>query len=197
MWKHTLLFEHTLQYNNKVTMHAFRKLHEQNGLSLAIALLIFLACAMVGATILSAATASDGTLLDLKEDSHDTYLLNSAADYMITKVEDVTYDPGSAAPEDMIQNTVYAMAQKVSGSKQSSNDSLDFTITSDNTSEEIHADMRMDTDYNLKIQITKTRDNHTSYLNVRIAGSEYVDPSGTVNTVSWKDDNPRITRRKV
>lgn len=197
MWKHTLLFEHTLQYNNKVTMHAFRKLHEQSGLSLAIALLIFLACAMVGATILSAATASDGTLLDLKEDSHDTYLLNSAADYIISKVEDVTYDPHSTASEDVIESAVWTMAQNVSGSSQSSNDSLDFTITSDNTSEEIHADMSMDTDYNLKIQLTKTSDNHTSYLNVRIAGSAYVDPSGTVKTVSWKDDNPRITRRKV
>lgn len=138
-------------------MHAFKKLHEQSGLSLAIALLIFLACAMAGATILSAATAS----------------------------------------EDAIENTVWTMAQTVSASKQSSDESLDFTITSDDTSEVIHADMSMDKDYNLKIQLTKNRDNHTSYLNVRIAGSAYVDPSGTVKTVSWKDDNPRITRRKV
>ncbi|MDD6258114.1 MAG: hypothetical protein PUA69_02510 [Erysipelotrichaceae bacterium] len=166
-------------------MHAFKKLHEQSGLSLAIALLIFLACAMAGATILSAATASDGTLLDLKEDSHDTYLLDSAADYIISKAEDV------------IENTVWTMAQTVSASKQSSDESLDFTITSDDTSEVIHADMSMDKDNNLKIQLTKNRDNHTSYLNVRIAGSAYVDPSGTVKTVSWKDDNPRITRRKV
>ncbi len=179
-------------------MHAYKKLKDQSGLSLAVALLIFLACAMVGATILSAATASDGTLLDLKEDSHDTYLLNSAADYLISKVEDVSFDPGSDAPEDMIQGTVHAMAQNVYDSKQPVNDTLDFTITSsDNTSESIHADMSMDTDYNLKVQLSKTEDDHTSYLNVRITGSAYVDPSGTVQTVNWKDNNPKITRRKV
>lgn len=178
-------------------MHAYKKLKDQSGLSLAVALLIFLACAMVGATILSAATASDGTLLDLKDDSHDTYLLNSAADYMISKVEDVTFDFGSSAPEDMIQSTVYSMARNVHDSTTSVHDALDFTITSDNASESIHADMTMDTDYNLKVQLSKKEDNHTSYLNVRIAGSAYVDPSGTVQTVNWKDDNPEITRRKV
>jgi hypothetical protein len=107
-------------------MHAFKKLHEQSGLSLAIALLIFLACAMAGATILSATTASDGTLLDLKEDSHDTYLLDSAADYIISKAEDAYnnyYDSENKAETSTCQKVSgYSLKIKHGETEQEEND---------------------------------------------------------------------------
>ena len=59
-------------------MRCSKKLKSKSGASLVLAILVFLICALVGSTILDAASASSGTLTNTWQEDKDVYALKSA-----------------------------------------------------------------------------------------------------------------------
>ena len=59
-----------------------KKLKSNNGASISISLLLFLVCAVIGAVVLTAATASAGRLSDLAEMDQRYYSVSSAAELL-------------------------------------------------------------------------------------------------------------------
>lgn len=64
-----------------------RKLNNQTGASLMVALLFFVMCATVGSIILAAATASSGRLVNIRGDDQAYYATSSAAGLIIKQIE--------------------------------------------------------------------------------------------------------------
>ncbi len=67
-----------------------KKLKSNDGLSLAIALLLFLICAVVASVILTAGTAASGRLSKKAELDQKYYLVNSVADLLVEELEGKT-----------------------------------------------------------------------------------------------------------
>ncbi|MCR5097189.1 MAG: hypothetical protein K6A70_10725 [Erysipelotrichaceae bacterium] len=68
-------------------IQSVRKLKSENGASLAIALLLFLICAVVSSVVLTAGTAASGRLSKKAEMDQKYYLVNSAAELIIEELE--------------------------------------------------------------------------------------------------------------
>ncbi len=68
-----------------------KKLHSRRGASAVIALLFFLVCLMVGAVILTAATANAGRLTHLRSDQEDYFLISSAARLIRDDIKNARY----------------------------------------------------------------------------------------------------------
>ena len=69
-----------------------RKLKSENGASLALALLFFVICAMVGSVVLAAATAAAGRVnKTLREADQRKYALESAANLLVNNITSVKY----------------------------------------------------------------------------------------------------------
>ncbi|MCR5825457.1 MAG: hypothetical protein K6G54_02695, partial [Oscillospiraceae bacterium] len=65
-----------------VHRHVTRKLHSRRGASITFALLLFLVCAVVGAVVLTAGTASSGRVSELAEMDRRYYAVTSAAELL-------------------------------------------------------------------------------------------------------------------
>jgi hypothetical protein len=68
-----------------------RKLKSENGASLALALLFFVICAMVGSVVLAAATAAAGRIANLQKSDQARYTLESAADLIESQLTGWSY----------------------------------------------------------------------------------------------------------
>ncbi len=68
-----------------------RKLKSRSGISLAIALVFFLLCAMVGTVVLSAASASAGNTARERQLYRETLALTSAANLLSQDIQAMTY----------------------------------------------------------------------------------------------------------
>lgn len=75
------------------------KLKSRSGISLAIALVFFLLCAMVGTVVLSAASASAGNTARERQLYRQTQALISAADLLSQDISQMTYSGGYTRKE--------------------------------------------------------------------------------------------------
>lgn len=64
-----------------------RKLHSESGASLAVALLFFIVCAIVGSIVLTAATASMGRISAMGKDQENKYAVQSAANVLVNELQ--------------------------------------------------------------------------------------------------------------
>ena len=69
---------------------AAEKLKSSRGASLMMALLLFLACAVVGSAVLTAGTAASGRMSKIAESDQRYYSVNSAANLLIDLLQDQT-----------------------------------------------------------------------------------------------------------
>ena len=65
-----------------------RKLQSNKGASLAVALLFFLMCSVVGTILLISATAASGRMKDMKTEDQDRYAVFSAAELLKKDIQD-------------------------------------------------------------------------------------------------------------
>lgn len=82
-----------------------RKLKSKSGISLAIALVFFLLCAMVGTVVLSAASASAGNTAKERQLYRETLALTSAAELLSQDIQTMTYT-GSYTRTEIVITTV-------------------------------------------------------------------------------------------
>ncbi len=88
-----------------------RKLKSKAGISISVGLLIFLVCAVLGASVLAAATASSGRLAHLAEMDRRYYSISSAAELLAdqlggTEVEVMRYEKSENAASRLYNVTV-------------------------------------------------------------------------------------------
>jgi len=88
-----------------------RKLKSRAGISLAIALVFFLLCAMVGTVVLSAASASAGNTARERQLYRETQALISAAQLLSQDIQAITYT-GSYTKTETVTTTVTPAAQE-------------------------------------------------------------------------------------
>ena len=71
---------------------ARKKLHNEKGASVVLALIFFLVCLMVGGVVLTAASANAGRFSHLRADEQDYFLLSSAASLLHDDLSGARYD---------------------------------------------------------------------------------------------------------
>lgn len=82
-----------------------RKLNSRSGISLAISLVFFLLCAMVGAVVMSAASVSAGNTARERQLYRETQALTSAADLLSQDIQAMTFT-GSYSRTETVTTTV-------------------------------------------------------------------------------------------
>lgn len=85
----------------KLRQIARKKLREERGASITMALLLFLACAVIGAVVLTAGTASAGRLSGMAETDRRYYIVASAAELVAKELDgrSVIYEETDAGGE--------------------------------------------------------------------------------------------------
>ena len=104
-----------------------RKLKSENGASLALALLFFVICAMVGSVVLAAATAAAGRIANLQKSDQARYTLESAADLIESQLTGWSYVRTGATKTDEA-GKVRSAPQGTSGTRTD----YDLNVTSGN-----------------------------------------------------------------
>lgn len=69
---------------------AGEKLRGQRGASITYALLLFLACSLIGSLVLTAGSTAAGRLIDVKDSDADYYRVTSAAELLISEMDGKT-----------------------------------------------------------------------------------------------------------
>ncbi len=90
-----------------------RKLKSRSGISLAIALVFFLLCAMVGTVVLSAASASAGSTARERQLYRETAALTSAAQLLSRDIQGMTFT-GSYIRRETVTTTVVTAGDQTS-----------------------------------------------------------------------------------
>lgn len=165
-----------LQYNERVGRTFFlvqimdksirKKLKSKSGASLMLALFVFLICAMVGATILAAASASSGVVTTTWTDDADVYAMKSAAalfddtfenatEFNANNAEYVKDNDGTIkVPTSTTLDTLYKTLCVYEYNQNAG--SISETITMTVNSKDIQASVTMDDSYNVTAVFTMT-----------------------------------------
>jgi len=129
-----------------------KKLKNNDGASLALALLVFLMAALIGVSILSASMSGNGSVQSLEKHDRDMYLVESAADILSDNICGKSYTyVESDKPDNRVDLSKLAetMAYVVSNTGKECSVS-DFTITINGDSDsEVTCDLTMNTSYQI------------------------------------------------
>ena len=139
-----------------------KKIKSESGASLVLAMLVFLVCALVGATILSAATSSAGTLTNTWQEEKDVYVLKSAEKLVADSFSTVTWkaniyenekdDTGkiTASTASTSLKDLYNVLCIKTYNNSSAVQSLTLKLGNSSTAvDDVNAEISMDADYNV------------------------------------------------
>ncbi|NCB32305.1 MAG: hypothetical protein EOM64_00235 [Erysipelotrichia bacterium] len=179
-----------------------KKLNQSQGASLMLALLVFLICAMCGSVVLAAGTAAAGRIAGLKESDQSLYTLTSAAGAIGDELRTAryTYDSDNAAltevtPKSSIMaGTLEYLCSMIADGNDSATKNVTLTAAgSDLLSDEVNADITMDSKYSIQAVFTMN-DSRTAVI-LTSAGVPYVDSQyeteDSPKSMTWAD--PEIT----
>lgn len=181
----------------KVRERAAEKITSSEGVTILIALLFFMMCAVVGSIILTAATAASGRLSTLRETEKDYYITSSAAEFLKDSIEGTEveirtsngttayYIDGSQvqAAEDVLVNLLNATTKKLTYTMEvhSGGSSSDNTV-------DVNIDMTVDDDYQITAVVRE--DNYQLTL---VLPSVIDDDPGTVSSDSSGNSCSTVT----
>jgi hypothetical protein len=184
-----------------------KKLKSKSGASLVLAILVFLICALVGSSILAAATASSGTLTTAWQNDKDVYTLKSAEKLFEPYFEGQTWKSGSYTnidsttgkikdvPASSTMDTLYQYMCIVNyNNNGSANTVQTITYTLGNTSlntTPVTATVTMDASYNITASFAMTGSSRTVELHLSAATGTGDTTRAKGAAVSW--NQPIVT----
>jgi len=178
-----------------------KKIKSESGASLVLAILVFLICALVGSTILAAATASSGTLTTTSKNDKSTYTLISAEklfvqsfDNKIWKAGDYSKIDSAGKIEDVpslpTMNNLYQYLCVCTYNDGSASYSLIYTLN-DDASTNVNVAVTMDDTYSINAVFTQTDSSRTVVLNLPGATATGTTTRTMGASVGWS--NPSVT----
>jgi hypothetical protein len=169
-----------------------RKFTSKSGLSIMLALLVFLMAALVGTTILSAATVSSGAANTVQQDEVDVRLLESGANLIKEAVCSDTYTfkndgsddvaPSGSVTIDTMTKNLAILVHKGETAKATTS----FTIKVGTSGTPVKCTVKMDSLYNVSAKLTMTNSTHSGKVTVSAATVE--DSGQNSSIVSWSDE---------
>lgn len=174
-----------------------KKIKSESGASLVLAILVFLICALVGSTILAAATASSGTITTSWHNEKDVYTLKSAETLFEQNFENKTW---KSADETNRDTTTYKITDVPTVSTMDNlyrylccktyNDgsavqTIEYTLGSTSVSSTpVDITVNMDDKYNITAVFSMKDSTRT--IKLYLPGTVGSDSEKVVNyTVSW------------
>lgn len=182
-----------------------KKIKSESGASLVLAILVFLICALVGSTILAAATASSGTITSAWQNDKDVYTLKSTEKILEQSFTDKTWKavdypsrdtngkitaiPTSSTADDMYQYLCIQTFNEGTAQK-----TLKYTLSDTslkNTSYDVNVTVKMDDSYNITAVFSMTGSSRTVNLYMSAATATGTTTRTKGAAVSW--NRPVVT----
>lgn len=173
-----------------------KKLKSKSGASVALAILVFLVCALVGSTILAAATSSSGTLTTTWGADKDSYALKSAAKILKPSFEGQVWTADTTklvngklpAVSTADLKTLYDAMSTTTYNGAQADVNLTFTVGNADTANgnTVKVSITMDSSYNVTAVFTKDGATRkvTEYFPAATASGDQTQAQGT--KVSWE-----------
>jgi len=176
-----------------------QKLKSKSGASLVLAILVFLICALVGSTILAAASASSGTITTAWQNDKEVYTLKSTEKIFEQSFTDKTWKsvdypskdengkitpiPTSLSADDMYQYLCIQTYNEGTAQK-----SLKYTLSDpslNKTSYDVNVTVIMDDSYNITAVFSMSGSSRTVNLHMSAATGTGDTPRAKGSAVSW------------
>lgn len=170
-----------------------RKFKDKSGASLMLALLVFLICAMVGASVLAAATASTGVVTTTWTDDADVYAMKSAATmfndtftsaHWQSATETKNTDNTLNKPTSINLDTLYQGLCIVTYNKNGAGSAKE-TLTITAGGKTVNADVTMDSSYNVTAVFTTSNSVRKVTSVINASPSEGTDTRAKGASVSF------------